>query len=79
VHVEVGFMRHADQSFGEATALLDAGRDVDALAVLRRLAGETDDPVLRHELDELLASGRASSRGFRKAWDRLQVAYFVGR
>jgi hypothetical protein len=59
--------------------LLDVGRDEDALKTIKRLAEQTNDPALRHELEEVLASGRSSKRGFRKSWDRLYVAYTVGR
>jgi hypothetical protein len=72
-------VRHLDQTLGEATALLDAGRDVEALAVLERLADQTDDPALRRELEELISSGSTSSRHLRKAWDRLLIAYVAGR
>ncbi len=72
-------MRHEDQGLGEVADLLESGRDVDAIAVIRRVADQTDDPALRQELDELLASGKPSSRGFRRAWDRLSMAYVVGR
>jgi hypothetical protein len=72
-------MKHPDQSLGEVTALLEEGRDGEAFAVLERLVDETDDPVLKRELEEVIASGRDSSRGFRHAWDRLLMAYVAGR
>ena len=72
-------MKQTDQSMREVTALLEAGRDVDALTAIQRLAEKTDDPALKHELNEVVADGRASSQGFRRAWDRLQMAYIVGR
>jgi hypothetical protein len=72
-------MRERDQSLGEVTTLLEAGEDVDALSTIRRLADQTDDPALQRELNEILATGRASSRGLRRSWDRLLLAYVVGR
>ena len=72
-------MRQPDQSLREATALIEAEQDEDALVIIQQLAEQTDDPALRHELDEVVASGRASSRAFRRAWDRLLMAYTVGR
>jgi hypothetical protein len=72
-------MKHEDQTLGEATALLDAGQDGPAFEILEHLAEETDDPALRRELEGVIASGRANSRGFRKSWDRLLIAYGVGR
>ncbi len=71
---------HPEQaSLQEVNLLLEADRDSDAMIAIQRLAEQTDDPTLRHELNELIASGHASSPGFRRAWDRLQMAYIVGR
>ena len=72
-------MSEPDSSLHEVTALLEAGRDVEALTALERFAEQTDDHVLRRELYEVVANGRASSSGFRRAWDRLLMAYNVGR
>jgi hypothetical protein len=72
-------MRQLDQSLHEVTALLDAGDDLDARAVIRRLARQTADPVLRRELQQLTTNGRSSSWELRKAWERLLWAYNVGR
>jgi len=72
-------MRGPDSDLHEVTSLLEAGRDVDAITAIERFAEQTDDPTLRRELYEVVASGRASSRGFRRAWDRLLMAYTVGR
>lgn len=77
--IEAGRTRSEDATIAEATELLDAGQDARAFDVIERLAEETDDPDLRRELEALVANGRASSRGFRKTWDRVMMAYQVGR
>jgi hypothetical protein len=72
-------MTRPDQSLHEVTTLLEEGRDTDAMTAIERLAEQTDDPVLRQELNAVVANGQTSARGFRRAWDRLQIAYVVGR
>jgi hypothetical protein len=72
-------MKQPDQSLGEVTELLEAGREVEAFGALKRLADETDDPVLKRELEGVISSGDTSLRGFRKSWDRLLMAYVAGR
>ena len=77
-------MTNADDTPHDATphevmSLLDAGRNADALAAIKHLADETTDPALRRELEDVLASGRSSTQGFRKSWDRVYMLYMVGR
>ena len=72
-------MHQSDQGLHEVSDLLEGGRDSEALRAIARLADQTSDPVLRRELGDVVANGRASSRRFRKEWDRLYLAYGVGR
>lgn len=73
-------MRTEDTTIAETTALLEAGRDEQhAILELEHVAGKTDDPALRHELEAVIAGGSAASRAFRRAWDRTIVAFVVGR
>ena len=43
------------------------------------LAAENGDPALRRELEHVTAAERASSTGFRKAWDRFYLFVIAGR
>ncbi len=73
-------MRTEDTTVPEAAAAVDAGYDeVREYERLEHFAEHTDDPALRRELEASAASGQVSARGFRKAWDRLWMAFQVGR
>jgi hypothetical protein len=54
----------------------DSTRD---FAEIEHLAVQAKDPVLRRELEASIANGQPPARIFRNAWDRLWMAFSVGR
>jgi len=68
-------MSEVDKPVEEATALLAAGREAQALEILGTAADATHDPGLLREIHELAAATHEASRGFHKIeWQRLMIA-----
>ena len=69
-----------DTTVPEATGHLDAGHD-EALEFeqLEHLSEHAEDPALRRELADSVASGQARTHRLRSAWDRLLLVFQFGR